>query len=73
MIIAIGTLIGTPTAGALLKVADEAHFAHLIIFCGVLTGAGAFVLALAAIVGSARARQRLRQVCGRRLSTEAVP
>ncbi|KAI8989624.1 major facilitator superfamily domain-containing protein [Trametes punicea] len=62
MIIAIGTLVGTPTGGALLKVADEEHFAQLIIFCGVLTGAGAAVLGLAAIVGNWKRRQHLGQI-----------
>ena len=42
--IAIATLIGTPTAGALLKVVDEKHFNALIIFTGVLLAAGTVAL-----------------------------
>ena len=50
--IAIATLIGTPTAGALLKVVDEKHFNALIIFTGVLLAAGTVALVGAAAVGS---------------------
>ncbi|PIL29207.1 MFS general substrate transporter [Ganoderma sinense ZZ0214-1] len=38
MVIAVATLVGTPTGGALLKVTDDRHFTRLIIFCGVLIG-----------------------------------
>ncbi|KAI1792396.1 monocarboxylate permease [Ganoderma leucocontextum] len=57
MVIAVATLVGTPTGGALLKVADKGHFTRLIIFCGVLMGAGTIVLAMAGMVGSPRFRQ----------------
>ena len=54
MVIAVATLVGTPTGGALLNVTDEAHFTRLIIFCGVLIGAGTITLAMAGAVGSPR-------------------
>ncbi|CDO77904.1 hypothetical protein BN946_scf184692.g2 [Trametes cinnabarina] len=37
MIVAVATLVGTPTGGALLKVPDQHHFNTLIVFCGVMT------------------------------------
>ncbi|OSC99674.1 MFS general substrate transporter [Trametes coccinea BRFM310] len=52
MIVAVATLVGTPTGGALLKQTDERHFNNLIIFCGVMTLAGTAFLALAGISGS---------------------
>ncbi|OBZ66781.1 Riboflavin transporter MCH5 [Grifola frondosa] len=47
MLVAVATLAGTPTAGALLKVSDRSHFNGLIVFTGVLTVAGALTLAAA--------------------------
>ncbi|KAI0763860.1 monocarboxylate permease [Trametes elegans] len=52
MVIAVASLVGTPTAGALLRETDEAHFRRLIVFCGVLSVAGTLVLALAGVAGS---------------------
>ncbi|CDO77908.1 hypothetical protein BN946_scf184692.g6 [Trametes cinnabarina] len=63
MVIAVGTLVGTPTAGALLNVVDEAHFTRLIIFCGVLNGAGAVFLGLAAFAGRREACSEQRADC----------
>ncbi|KAL7284573.1 hypothetical protein ACG7TL_001865 [Trametes sanguinea] len=45
MVVAVATLVGTPTGGALLKQTDEQHFNDLIIFCGVMTLAGTAFLA----------------------------
>ncbi|KAI0357828.1 MFS general substrate transporter [Trametes cingulata] len=70
MVVAVGTLVGTPTGGALLTTIDEKHFAHLIIFCGVFTGAGAVVLALAAAVSSSGPHQGLRRICCQESSRE---
>ena len=61
MVVAVATLVGTPTAGALLKTTDEKHFANLIIFSGVLTLAGTVVLAMAGVVGSPRLRRLFRR------------
>lgn len=44
MLVAVSTLVGTPTAGAFVTTVDQAHFARLIIFTGVLTIAGGAVL-----------------------------
>ncbi|KAI9056291.1 MFS general substrate transporter [Trametes sanguinea] len=70
MVVAVGTLVGTPTAGALLQVTDEAHFARLIIFCGVLTGAGAAVLGLAAIAGKRQAQAQASAVRAQHTAAE---
>ncbi|KAI0686345.1 hypothetical protein C8T65DRAFT_591237 [Cerioporus squamosus] len=48
--LAVATLIGTPTAGAILKTVDEAHFTRLIVFSGALMAVGTFALCAAAIV-----------------------
>ncbi|TBU46221.1 monocarboxylate permease [Dichomitus squalens] len=56
MVVAVATLVGTPTGGALLKVTDESHFTSLIIFSGVLIGAGTVTLTMAGLVGSPRLR-----------------
>ena len=56
MVVAVATLVGTPTGGALLKDVDEKHFTGLIIFSGVLTLAGTAILACAGVVGSPRLR-----------------
>ncbi|KAI8990711.1 monocarboxylate permease [Trametes punicea] len=61
MVIAVATLVGTPTGGALLKEIDEEHFKHLIIFCGVMSLAGTAVLAMAGVVGSRHTRRKLRR------------
>ncbi|KAI0634088.1 MFS general substrate transporter [Trametes polyzona] len=66
MIVGVATLVGSPTGGALLKVADERHFRTLIIFCGVMSAAGTAVLSAAGLVGSRRFRKRLRRVRARR-------
>ena len=47
----MATLIGTPTAGALVPTFSQAHFDHLIIFTGVLSLAGGGALGLAYLVG----------------------
>ncbi|TFK87295.1 monocarboxylate permease [Polyporus arcularius HHB13444] len=57
MVVAVATLVGTPTGGALLKEVDQKHFNALIIFAGVLTTAGTVVLAIAGIVHSAKLRR----------------
>ena len=57
MVIAVATLAGTPTGGALLRVTDERHFTRLIVFCGVLIGVGTITLAMAGMVGSPRFRR----------------
>ena len=56
MFVAVATLVGTPTGGALLKTVDQEHFNGLIIFSGVLTLAGTVVLAGAGVMGSERLR-----------------
>lgn len=57
MVVAVATLVGTPTGGALLKVVDERHFTNLIIFSGVLTLAGTVILSMAGVVGSTQLRR----------------
>ena len=60
MVVAVATLVGTPTGGALLKEVDEKHFTGLIIFSGVLTLTGTVILACAGVVGSKRLRRLVR-------------
>ncbi|KAI0664176.1 MFS general substrate transporter [Cubamyces menziesii] len=60
MLIAVATLVGPPTGGAILKETDEKHFNRLIIFCGVICTAGTVVLAMAGVVGSKTLRSRWR-------------
>ena len=63
--LAVATLVGTPTGGALLRTVDETHFRSLIVFTGALMTAGTVVLcgaAVAARVGVVR----LRRGCGTR-------
>ena len=63
MVVAVATLVGTPTGGALLKEVDQGHFNALIIFAGALTAAGALVLAVVGIMDSAKLRRVfMRQV-----------
>ncbi|RDX40833.1 MFS general substrate transporter [Lentinus brumalis] len=57
MVVAVATLAGTPTGGALLKEVDQKHFNALIIFAGALTTAGTVVLAIAGVVHSAKLRR----------------
>ena len=57
MVVAVATLVGTPTGGALLKTVDEKHFTGLILFSGILTAVGTVILAGAGIVGSQRLRK----------------
>ena len=57
MVVAVATLAGTPTGGALLKVTDESHFTSLIVFSGVLLAVGTVTLSLAGLVGSPRWRR----------------
>ncbi|KAI0628488.1 monocarboxylate permease [Trametes polyzona] len=52
MVVAVASLVGTPTGGALLKERDEAHFQRLIIFCGAISVAGTVAMALAGAVGA---------------------
>ncbi|KAH9929021.1 major facilitator superfamily domain-containing protein [Epithele typhae] len=52
--VAIASLAGTPTAGALLTTTDQSHFNNLIVFTGVLLVAGTVVMAGAGLVGSPR-------------------
>ena len=60
MLIAVATLVGPPTGGAILKETDEKHFNRLIIFCGVICTEGTVVLAMAGVVGSKTLRSRWR-------------
>ncbi|RPD58713.1 hypothetical protein L227DRAFT_654476 [Lentinus tigrinus ALCF2SS1-6] len=51
--LAFATLIGTPSAGAILKnsgTVDEAHFTRLIVFSGLLMAGGTLALCCAAVV-----------------------
>ncbi|KAI0364987.1 MFS general substrate transporter [Pilatotrama ljubarskyi] len=68
MVVAVASLVGTPTGGALLKKTDEEHFRNLIVFCGVLSIAGTVMMALAGVVGSSRLcglwGRRRAQDCG---------
>ena len=57
--VSIATLIGTPTGGALLRVADEEHFRALIVFTGVVLAAGTIALVGSAIAGDMRIRGKL--------------
>ncbi|RPD53739.1 monocarboxylate permease [Lentinus tigrinus ALCF2SS1-7] len=57
MVVAVATLVGTPTGGALLKDVDQKHFNALIIFAGALTVAGTVVLAIAGVVESVKLRR----------------
>ncbi|KZT20190.1 MFS general substrate transporter [Neolentinus lepideus HHB14362 ss-1] len=52
MLVAISTLVGTPTAGAFVSTIDEKHFQRLIIFTGVLAIAGGSVLSVARLLHS---------------------
>ncbi|KAI9056296.1 monocarboxylate permease [Trametes sanguinea] len=65
MFVAVATLVGTPTGGALLKQTDEEHFNSLIIFCGVMTLAGTAVLTLAGLADSPVLQERLQHCRGR--------
>ncbi|KAH9885248.1 MFS general substrate transporter [Cubamyces lactineus] len=62
MLIAVATLVGTPTGGAILKETDEKHFNRLIVFCGVMCTAGTLVLAMAGVVGTKTLRGRFRKL-----------
>ena len=57
--VAIATLAGTPTAGALLKVPDQRHFETLILFTGGLLALGTVVLVGAAVAGNVGLREKL--------------
>ena len=57
--LAVATLIGTPTSGALLKATDEKHFQALIIFTGVLLAVGTVALVGAVAVGNDGLRERM--------------
>ncbi|PIL29481.1 MFS general substrate transporter [Ganoderma sinense ZZ0214-1] len=57
--VAIATLAGTPTAGALLNVADEKHFERLIVFTGAMLALGTVVLVGAAVAGNVGLREKL--------------
>ncbi|KAF8876855.1 major facilitator superfamily domain-containing protein [Infundibulicybe gibba] len=48
-VLAIATLIGTPSAGALVKIPDQKHFNSLIIFTGFLLLIGAFMFTFARV------------------------
>ncbi|KAI0794344.1 monocarboxylate permease [Fomes fomentarius] len=56
--LAIATLVGTPTGGALLKTVDAAHFDNLILFSGVLMAVGTVILVAAAFFELERVRAR---------------
>ncbi|KAI0730854.1 monocarboxylate permease [Earliella scabrosa] len=56
--LAVATLVGTPTAGALLKTVDAEHFDRLIVFSGLLMAVGTVALTAAAIAGSDRVRTK---------------
>ncbi|KAI1787128.1 monocarboxylate permease [Ganoderma leucocontextum] len=62
--VAIATLIGTPTAGALLKVPDETHFEALIVFTGVILAGGTVALVGAAVAGNGNGNVRLCEKLG---------
>ncbi len=59
--LAVATLIGTPTAGAILKTVDEAHFTRLIVFSGALMAAGTLTLCAVAVVDSGCIRVGIRK------------
>ncbi|KAI0741766.1 monocarboxylate permease [Daedaleopsis nitida] len=59
--LAIATLVGTPTGGALLKTVDTAHFNRLIVFSGSLMAVGTVALVAAALVSSERVGARVRR------------
>lgn len=63
--LAIATLVGTPTGGALLKTVDKAHFDRLIVFSGVLMAVGTVVLVAAALASSQRVRERAKMLVRR--------
>lgn len=46
----MATLIGTPTAGALVPTFSQAHFDHLIVFTGVLCITGGAALGVAHVM-----------------------
>ncbi|EMD37082.1 hypothetical protein CERSUDRAFT_51719 [Gelatoporia subvermispora B] len=46
LLVAVSTLVGTPTAGAFVKTLDQSHFNNLIIFTGVLILVGGALLAV---------------------------
>ncbi|KAH9912094.1 monocarboxylate permease [Epithele typhae] len=58
--VAISTLAGAPTGGALLATVDETHFRTLIIFSGVLLAGGTLALCGAASVPEGARWKRLR-------------
>lgn len=64
MVVAVATLVGTPTGGALLKTVDDKHFTGLILFSGILTAAGTVILAAAGIAGSPRLRRMFTRSSG---------
>ncbi|KAI0742078.1 monocarboxylate permease [Daedaleopsis nitida] len=64
--LAIATLVGTPTGGALLKTVDDAHFDRLIVFSGVMMAAGTVVLVAAAVMSHERFRARVSGMFHRR-------
>ena len=60
--LAIATLIGTPSAGAILKTSDtvdETHFTRLIVFSGLLMAGGTLSLCGAAAVDAGWVRLRI--------------
>jgi len=61
MLVAISTLVGTPTAGAFVKTTDQSHFNNLIVFTGVLIVVGGVLLALAGVA----ARRKRHSTGGR--------
>ncbi|TFK49230.1 MFS general substrate transporter [Heliocybe sulcata] len=54
MLVAISTLVGTPTAGAFLPTLSQPHFRSLILFTGLLTLSGGSVLFIARSLHSRR-------------------
>ncbi|KAI0922957.1 hypothetical protein AcV5_009814 [Taiwanofungus camphoratus] len=57
MLVGVAGLVGTPTAGAFLKSADQAHFNGLIVFTGVLVLAGTAFLGVVGVVTEMQARR----------------
>ncbi|KAL0953929.1 hypothetical protein HGRIS_005094 [Hohenbuehelia grisea] len=59
--IAVATLVGPPTQGALIDPKDEDHFQHLIIFTGSTIAASGIVLVITRLVDSRQSKSRINQ------------
>lgn len=56
LLVAVASLVGTPTAGAFVNVIDQSHFNNLIIFTGCLTLCGGMVLLIVMIASRFRSQ-----------------